>query len=130
MHAAQPMDAFAGLVAIEAGAALYLGGGPVRAAETDIRRRAWRRLLGMLHVGAAGAMASLAPGLRGHAVTRAMNRKNRFFFAFVVATRADRIATGPRLEDFGRVGCICAAGDKRRIQHQGKDAREPGNQKT
>ena len=66
-------------------------------------------------------MAGLAARLSGDAMTRAMNRKDRFLFGSIVAACADCIAAGALLEDTGRVGCANECRHHRPAQKQDAD---------
>lgn len=104
MHTATPVHAPARVVAVEAGAALHLGGRSVDPAENKIGWRPHRRIVRVPHMRPARSVTRLASRLRGHAVTREVNRQDRLLFGRIVAARADMIAAGARLQDARRLG--------------------------
>ena len=100
---ALPMDAFARLMAIQAGPALHVHGRRIQPAKYEIGGWPIRCLVRMLHMRSARAMAGLAARLRCHSVARETDRQDRFLVVGAMATRADSVAAGPGLEDHWRL---------------------------
>ena len=129
VRAALPVGALAGLMAIEAGAALHFSRRFVHAAEHEIRGRSCRDIIRMPHVRAAGAMACLAPRLPGNPVTRAMNRQDRFALVRAVTTRADRITAGAGGECGGCIGRVGVCRENNFTNGPSDGEREPDDKR-